>query len=91
MKARTLALALFCFLLAPLPASAQQATTSADTSAQDAQLTSVAGQVLRAVTGEPLKEARIILINADNDSADPHIAITDSEGPFLIAGIRPGI
>ena len=90
MTAPSLPVALFCFLLASLPASAQQGTTSANTSAQDPQLASVAGQVLRAGTGEPLKKARILLRSADDSSADPYIAITDPEGRFLIAAIRPG-
>ena len=89
MTAPSLALA-FCFLLTSLPASAQQPGASGNSSAQDPQLASVAGQVLRAGTGEPLKKARILLRSADDSSADPYIAITDHEGRFLIAGIRPG-
>ena len=89
MTAPSLAFA-FCFLLTSLPASAQQPGASGNSSAQDPQLASVAGQVLRAGTGEPLKKARILLRSADDSSADPYIAITDPEGRFLIAGIRPG-
>ena len=90
MKAPSLAPALFCFLLSSLPGSAQQASTSGNTSGQDAGLASVAGQVLRAGTGELLKKARILLQNDDDNSADPYIAITGAEGRFLITGIRPG-
>jgi protocatechuate 3,4-dioxygenase beta subunit len=90
MKSPSLPLALFCFLLASLPASAQQPTLSGNTSDQGAGLASVAGQVLRADTGEPLKKARILLQNDDDNSADPYIAITDVEGRFLITGIRAG-
>lgn len=90
MKAPFLALALFCFLLTSLPASAQQPSTSGNAATQDSQFASVAGQVLRAGTGEPLKKSRILLKNDDDNSADPYIAITDAEGRFLIAGIRPG-
>jgi hypothetical protein len=89
MTAPSLALA-FCFLLTSLPASAQQPGASGNSPTQDAQFASVAGQVLRADTGEPLKKARILLQNDDDNSADPYIAITDVEGRFLITGIRAG-
>jgi protocatechuate 3,4-dioxygenase beta subunit len=91
MKAPSLALTALCFLLTPHSrVFAQRATASENKSSQEAQLASVAGQVLRAATGEPLKKSRILLRNADDDSADPYIAITNSEGRFLIAAIHPG-
>jgi protocatechuate 3,4-dioxygenase beta subunit len=90
MKSPSLPLALFCFLLTSLPASAQQPGASGNSPTQDAQFASVAGQVLRADTGEPLKKARILLTSERDNSIDPYIAITDAEGRFLINGIRPG-
>jgi hypothetical protein len=90
MKSPSLPLALFCFLLASFPVSAQQAGTAGNTSGQDPQFASVAGQVLRVGTAEPLKKSRILLRNPDDNSANPYIAITDAEGRFLIAGICPG-
>jgi hypothetical protein len=93
MKAPSLALAFLCFVLAPHSrASAQQLGPLANTSTQDPQskVASVAGQVLRADIGEPLKKARILITSENDNSADPYTAITDSEGRFSIAGIRPG-
>ena len=90
MKSPSLPLALFCFLLTSLPASAQQPGTSGNAATQDAQFASVAGQVLRADTGEPLKKARIILTLERDNAADPYIAISDADGHFVITGIRPG-
>src|SRR5579864_2128140 len=90
MRAPSLPLALFCSLLTPPLASAQQTGTLGNAATRDAQFASVAGQVLRADTGEPLKKARIILTLERDNSLAPYISITDSEGRFSISGIRPG-
>jgi hypothetical protein len=90
MRAPSLPLALFSFLLTSLPASVQQAGTPGNAATQDTQFASIAGQVLRADTGEPLKKARIILTLERDNSLAPYISITDSEGRFSISGIRPG-
>jgi hypothetical protein len=83
-------LAFSCFLLMPLVSPAQQASQTGTSSSSDAQLASVAGQVVRVGTNEPLKKARILLTAERDNSADPYITITDAAGQFAIAEIRPG-
>jgi 5-hydroxyisourate hydrolase-like protein (transthyretin family) len=85
------ALTLLCLVLCPSICSfAQQPSLPTDSPSQDSQFSVVTGQVLDASTGGPLRKARIVLINEDNDRADPYISATDSDGRFVIEGIKPG-
>jgi hypothetical protein len=82
---------LLSFLLTPyFLACGQQTNTSGNDSTHNPQFASISGQVLRSGTDQPLKKARVLLMSENDNSADPYIAITDSEGRFSIAGIRPG-
>jgi hypothetical protein len=46
------------------------------------------GQVVKAGTGEPLKKARIVLRKAEG-RGEPHLALTDASGRFLLKDIEP--
>jgi hypothetical protein len=50
---------------------------------------SIAGQVVRAGTGEPLKKARVVLRKPEGRDP-PYLAVTDPHGQFLIKDIEPG-
>jgi Carboxypeptidase regulatory-like domain len=74
---------LFCIL--PLLAQEQvPSKTAADRSAT----ASVAGQVVRADTGEPLKKAQVGLWS--NEQQTSYQAVTDVEGRFQIIDVKPG-
>ena len=49
----------------------------------------IAGTVLKAATGEPLKKARVVL-QKQEPSAQPIVAITDATGHFSLKDIEPG-
>src|SRR5437762_7635393 len=51
---------------------------------------SISGQVVSAATGEPLRSARISLLEIDKK--DPHTfrAVSDAEGGFALTGVAPG-
>jgi hypothetical protein len=76
---------------------AQQPATKSSASEQDnadrskQNLCAVAGTVLRASTGEPLKKARVILSSrGTEDSTQPFVAISDASGHFAFDGVPPG-
>jgi protocatechuate 3,4-dioxygenase beta subunit len=51
----------------------------------------VSGQVVRADSGEPLKSARLVLIEqAHSEKPHTYKAFSDAEGRFSITGIAPG-
>jgi hypothetical protein len=54
------------------------------------QFCTVAGTVLRAASGEPLKRARIALVNQVEKHPHPLVAITDASGHFSIEKVPPG-
>jgi len=54
------------------------------------QFCEVAGTVLSAATGQPLKKARVTLAAQDEDQAQPLVSVTDASGHFGIERIRPG-
>ncbi len=85
------ALTLICVIRCPAVCSfAQQPSLPTNSPSQDSQFSVVTGQVVDASTSGPLRKARIVLINEDDQSADPYIAASDSDGRFVIAEIRPG-
>jgi hypothetical protein len=88
---RSIALAAASFSIAALPCLAQQPTASASAADQDSQLAAIAGTVVNASTGEPLKKAQVVM-NKDEEIRDEHplYAITDAAGHFSIARISPG-
>src|SRR5581483_6055454 len=78
----------FFLFLSVLPCSVAQ---SADPSAKAA----LTGQVLNAVTGEPVKKFHMVLNNADAAEADqgstPSLTVnTDAEGRFTFESVEPG-
>lgn len=88
-------------LLAAFPICAQnsadqpttQAVASASSSDQADQTASIAGTVVAADTGQPLSDARVMLVPLDPGRALPTRrpdAISDNAGHFAIANIRPG-
>jgi|HubBroStandDraft_6_1064221.scaffolds.fasta_scaffold11990_3 hypothetical protein len=83
--------ALLGVFVAPVPnCLASQSQPLTDTSDQDKQLCTVAGTILSANTGEPLKKARVVIRPENENSARPHIATTDAQGRFTISGILEG-
>jgi len=48
----------------------------------------ISGQVLDGVTGEPLKDARVIL--QDRGSGNQREVVTDDKGLFVLEDIQPG-
>ena len=50
---------------------------------------SMSGQVIDAITGEPLKKAELTLQKSGMPST-PSGAVTDASGQFVITGIDPG-
>jgi Carboxypeptidase regulatory-like domain len=69
---------------------AQQSPVTDSAVGQDKQLCTVAGNVVRADTNEPLSKARIVMRSEDDNSVAPYVAITDAEGRFTIEAIRAG-
>src|ERR1700722_4803404 len=93
------ALVAFCFAVAPAFCLAQQTPASppaspTSTDAND-QLATIAGTVLSANTGEPLKKAHVDLSqkgteHRDDPDKQPFSATTDASGHFSIAKIPAG-
>ncbi|HZV88140.1 MAG TPA: carboxypeptidase-like regulatory domain-containing protein, partial [Candidatus Binatus sp.] len=86
---RSIALAAASLSIATLPCLAQQSTALASAADQDSQLAAVAGTVVNASTGEPLKKAQVVM-NEEIHDEHPLYAITDAAGHFSIARISPG-
>ena len=55
---------------------------------QSIQVGRISGQVLDGVTGEPLKDARVIL--QDRGSGNQQEVVTDDKGLFVLEDIQPG-
>lgn len=81
MHSVALSLALF---LALLPQAAQPPATSAPV-----EKCTIEGQVVRAGTGEPLKKAVVSVYKVESQEL-PKVAVTDTEGRFLLEDIEPG-
>ena len=83
-----------CIIGSPAFGLAQQPTTSQNSSDQNDQLCTIAGTVLSANTGEPLKKAHVVLAQKDAEGDDsnkqPLGATTDAAGHFSIEKIPPG-
>jgi hypothetical protein len=75
-------------LAAQQSAEVEQQAPNPPTRPQD--MCSVEGQVSNAVTGEPLKKARVVLQSWDGRNPKTHGASTDAEGRFLIQDVEPG-
>jgi hypothetical protein len=73
----------------PQESPTNPAAQSPTVSAKD-QLCTVAGTVLRAASGEPLKRARVTLVNQVEKHPHPFVAITDASGHFSIEKVPPG-
>ena len=58
---------------------------------EESQLAAIAGTVVKASTGEPLKKAQVVM-NKEEEIRDEHplYAITDAAGHFSIERISPG-
>jgi Carboxypeptidase regulatory-like domain len=88
------ALLAMCFVIAPGFCHAQRPATSPASASPDDQLATIAGTVVSANTGEPLKKAYVTLStkgNRGDDSNDrPLSATTDAVGRFSIDKIPAG-
>lgn len=67
------------------PTSSQQSTAVSDD-----KLCTLAGTVLSANTGEPLRRAHVNLEVRDKTDENPYRAVTDSSGHFAIEHVAPG-
>jgi protocatechuate 3,4-dioxygenase beta subunit len=96
MRARMLSVALLrvASLIAPAFCLAQQPAMSPSASEQNDLLCTIAGTVVSANTGQPLKKATVVLLQrspkADDSSEHPLDATTDAAGHFSINHIPPG-
>src|SRR5579872_1312557 len=88
-------LARFAFLAVPVLLAAQQPSGVGPQPAPNPQptkpedLCSVEGQVLNALTGEPLKKAQITM-SKDGDPGTEHGTATDAGGRFVVPDLDPG-
>jgi protocatechuate 3,4-dioxygenase beta subunit len=82
------------FFIAPALCLAQQAASSPSASEQNDTLCTIAGTVVSANTGQPLKKATVVLVqrsSKEDDSREhPLNATTDAAGHFSIDHISPG-
>ncbi|HTB92950.1 MAG TPA: carboxypeptidase-like regulatory domain-containing protein [Candidatus Sulfotelmatobacter sp.] len=69
--------------------AAQTALSSDNSAPLDKEKCSVSGSVLRQDTGEPLKKAKVTLINHEKWE-DSVFEITDEQGQFLLDNLPPG-
>jgi Carboxypeptidase regulatory-like domain len=89
------ALLAMCSVIAPAFCLAQQPATAPASGDPNDQLSIIAGTVVSANTGEPLRKARVVLSQQGNDTDDdsnkqPLSGITDAGGHFSIDKIPAG-
>jgi len=65
-------------------------SSGSQSSPDENNLCAVAGQVVRDDTNEPLRKARVVLSNEDDNALNPYVAFTDGAGKFSLVSIRPG-
>jgi hypothetical protein len=83
-----IALLALCILVSPATCPAQQPVASPSSGNESDQLCTIAGAVLSANTGEPLKKAHVVLYRSSGDSDEhPLTATTDATGHFSIEKI----
>ena len=82
-------LALPVLLAAQQPAGVQPQPGAKSQPAKPEDLCSIEGQVLNAVTGEPLRKAQVSLYK-DEDYGIEHGTATDAGGRFLVQDLDPG-
>jgi 5-hydroxyisourate hydrolase-like protein (transthyretin family) len=86
-----IALLAMCILVSPASCLAQQPIASQSSGSGDDQSCTMAGTVLSANTGEPLKKAHVVLRRRGDESNEhPLIAATDATGHFSIEKIPAG-
>lgn len=76
------------YLQLTVRSSAQQSI--ANGAEQGDELGTIAGNVVSAKTGEPLKRAQVILTTDGRDSHHPRLTTTDTAGHFSINGLKAG-
>jgi hypothetical protein len=83
-------LPLLCLLLlAALPTPSRSAQVPAKSPAPNKEFATVAGNVLRLDTSEPLKKAKVILQSHEGDTFSD-FCLTDEQGYFLFENVPPG-
>jgi hypothetical protein len=83
-----IALLALCTFVSPVTCLAQQSVASPSTGNESDQLCTIAGTVLSANTGEPLKKAHVFLYRRRDDSNEhPLTATSDATGHFSIEKI----
>ena len=53
-------------------------------------LCTLEGKVVHAITGEPLRKARLTVVSPGGESRGPQAATSDAEGKFRIVNVEPG-
>src|SRR5437870_4117710 len=80
----------FRFALVTLSAAALSAQQSADVKSQLRETASIQGQVVNAVTGDPLKKAAILLFRTGVQRESSYSTTSTAGGRFTIDDIEPG-
>jgi 5-hydroxyisourate hydrolase-like protein (transthyretin family) len=91
LSVRFIAVAVICLAAMVLPCLAQQPAASANPADHDNQFCTVAGTILSANTGEPLKKAQITIYKDEGDNEPhPQTASSDASGHFSIDHLAAG-
>jgi 5-hydroxyisourate hydrolase-like protein (transthyretin family) len=86
-----IAVAIICLSAIALPCLAQQPDTSTNPKDRDSQFCTIAGTILSANTGEPLKKAQVVIYKDEGDNEPhPQTASSDASGHFSIDHIAAG-
>src|ERR1700691_4132828 len=86
-----IALLAMCIVISPATGLAQPSVASQLSGNENDQLCTIAGTVLSANTGEPLKKARVVLHRqSDGSNERPLSSTTDATGHFTIDRIPAG-
>jgi protocatechuate 3,4-dioxygenase beta subunit len=83
-------IAVACVFVAPRHGLFAQQSTPIGSADESKKLCTVGGSVVRSGTNEALSKARVMLRSEDDNSASPHVTVTNAEGHFTLEDIPPG-
>jgi hypothetical protein len=83
-------IAVACVFVAPRHGLFAQQSTPIGSADESKKLCTVGGSVVRSGTNEALTKARVMLRSEDDNSAPPHVTVTNAEGRFALEDIPPG-
>src|ERR1700683_426307 len=79
-----------CFFMVPRHGLFARQSTPTESADENKKLCTVGGSVVRSGTNEALPKARVMLRSEDDNSAPPHVTVTNAEGHFTLEDILPG-